>query len=30
MIEDEIGPWLARHWGILSDTPPELLELIDF
>jgi hypothetical protein len=28
--EDELGPWLARNWGILADTPPELLDQIDF
>jgi hypothetical protein len=27
--EDELGPWLARNWGCLADTPPELLEQID-
>ena len=27
--EDEVGPWLARNWGVLADTPPELLEQID-
>jgi hypothetical protein len=27
--EDELGPWLARNWGILADTPPELLAQID-
>lgn len=27
--EDEAGPWLARNWGVLADTPPELLEQID-
>ncbi len=27
--EDELGPWLARHWGVLADLPPELLEQID-
>jgi hypothetical protein len=27
--EDELGPWLARNWGILADVPPELLEQID-
>jgi hypothetical protein len=27
--EDELGPWLARNWGILADTPPELLDQID-
>lgn len=28
--EDELGPWLARNWGTLADTPPELLDQIDF
>ena len=27
--EDELGPWLARNWGILADTPPELMEQLD-
>lgn len=27
--EDELGLWLAKNWGILSDTPPELLDQID-
>jgi hypothetical protein len=27
--EDELGPWLARNWGVLADTPPELLDQID-
>jgi hypothetical protein len=27
--EDELGPWLARNWGTLADTPPELLDQID-
>ena len=27
--EDELGPWLARNWGLLADAPPELLEQID-
>lgn len=27
--EDELGPWLARNWGVLADTPAELLEQID-
>ena len=27
--EDELGAWLARSWGVLADTPPELLEQID-
>jgi hypothetical protein len=29
IAEDDVGPWLARNWGILADTPPELLEQID-
>ena len=28
--EGELGPWLARNWGVLADTPPELLDQIDF
>ena len=28
--EDELGPWLARNWGILADTPPEILDQIEF
>lgn len=27
--EDELGPWLARNWGILADAPPELMEQLD-
>jgi hypothetical protein len=27
--EDELGPWLARSWGVLADTPTELLDQID-
>lgn len=27
--EDELGPWLAANWGVLADTPPELLDQID-
>jgi hypothetical protein len=27
--EDELGPWLARNWGILANTPPEIMEQID-
>lgn len=27
--EDELGPWLARHWGELVDMDPRLLEQID-
>jgi hypothetical protein len=28
--EDQLGPWLANHWGDLADAPPELLAQIDF
>jgi len=27
--EDDLGPWLARSWGILADASPELLDQID-
>lgn len=27
--EDELGPWLAKHWGALADADPELLDKID-
>lgn len=27
--EDELGAWLAKNWGILADTPSELLDQID-
>jgi hypothetical protein len=27
--EDELGPWLARNWGVLTDAPAELLDQID-
>jgi hypothetical protein len=27
--EDELGPWLARNWGVLAETPAELLDQID-
>ena len=27
--EDDLGPWLARNWGVLADTPAELLDQID-
>lgn len=27
--EDELGPWLARNWGVLADVDPALLEQID-
>jgi hypothetical protein len=27
--EEKLGPWLARNWGILADTPFEVLEQID-
>jgi hypothetical protein len=26
--EDDIGPWLARNWGALADTHPDLLAQI--
>jgi len=27
--EDELGPWLAKNWGILADTSPDLMEQFD-
>jgi hypothetical protein len=27
--EDELGPWLARNWGVLADVPADLLDQID-
>jgi hypothetical protein len=27
--EDELGPWLAKNWGVLADTPPELIDQIE-
>ena len=27
--EDELGPWLAKNWGVLADMTPELLDQID-
>src|SRR6476646_9405143 len=27
--EDELGPWIARIWGVLADAPAELLDQID-
>jgi hypothetical protein len=27
--EDDVGPWLARNWGILSDLPPDVLDDIE-
>ena len=27
--EDDVGPWLARNWGILADLPPDVSELLD-
>ena len=27
--EDQLGPWLAKNWGVLSDTPSELLDQLD-
>jgi hypothetical protein len=28
--EDELGPWLARNWGVLADVDPELLDEMYF
>lgn len=28
-LQDDLGPWLAEHWGTLADIDPELLEQID-
>ena len=27
--EDDLGPWLARRWGVLTDVDQELLDQID-
>jgi hypothetical protein len=27
--EDELGPWLAKQWGVLAETSPELLSEIE-
>jgi hypothetical protein len=27
--EDELGPWLGRQWGTLSDVDPALLAQLD-
>jgi hypothetical protein len=27
--EDELGPWLARNWGVLADTPADIIDQID-
>lgn len=27
--EDELGPWLARHWGTLADADPDLMVQLD-
>ena len=27
--EDELGPWLAKRWGVLSDVDSDLLDQID-
>jgi hypothetical protein len=27
--QDDLGPWLARNWGVLSDLDPELLAQLD-
>ena len=28
--EDELGPWLARNWGVLADVDPEILDELYF
>src|SRR5688500_7594242 len=28
--QDDLGPWLAAHWGKLADIDPDLLAQIDF
>lgn len=28
--QDDLGPWLARNWGVLADMPPDMLEQIEF
>jgi hypothetical protein len=28
--EDELGPWLAKNWGVLANASPEILEQIEF
>ena len=27
--EDDLGPWLARNWGALAESPSDLLDQID-
>ena len=27
--EDQLGPWLVKNWGVLADSPPELLDQLD-
>jgi hypothetical protein len=27
--QDDLGPWLARSWGILADVDPEILETVE-
>lgn len=27
--QDDLGPWLARNWGVLSDLDPDLLAQLD-
>jgi hypothetical protein len=27
--QDDLGPWLARQWGVLADVDPEILDAID-
>ncbi|MFN3725258.1 MAG: hypothetical protein ACK4SZ_03020 [Allosphingosinicella sp.] len=28
--QNQLGPWLAENWGVLSDADPELLDELDF
>jgi hypothetical protein len=28
--EDQLGPWLANHWGDLTDAPPALPAQVNF
>jgi hypothetical protein len=27
--KDDLGPWLARQWGVLADAPADLLDALD-
>lgn len=30
LTQDDLGPWLAAHWGVLADLDPELLAQMEF